>query len=117
MIDGLPYSGAVRANGMVFVGGVNDTLTGKSELVPGGIEAEAKQAFAHSGEILELAGSSLDNVVKCVVLLADINNLPRLNDVFREVFPNEPPTRSTIIVPAIAMGAAIEIDCAATAGD
>jgi len=116
VIEGLPYSGAVRAGDMVYVGGVLGTVQGKSELVPGGVKAEARQAFAHVKTILEGAGTSIDRTVKCLVLLANIDDFPAMNEVFREVFPEAPPTRSTIIVPKIPMNAAIEVECSALAG-
>jgi 2-iminobutanoate/2-iminopropanoate deaminase len=117
VVEGLPYSGAVRAGDMVYVGGVLGTVQGKSELVPGGIQAEARQAFVHMKNILEGAGTSLDRVVKCMVLLSNIDDFPAMNEVFREVFPESPPTRSTIIVPKIPMNAAFEVDCNAIAED
>lgn len=115
VVDGLPYSGAVRAGGMVYVGGVLGTVPGKSELVPGGLQAEARQAFAHIETILELAGTTLDQTVKCMVLLTSVDDFAPMNEVFREVFPESPPTRSTLVVPAIPLGAAIEVDCEALA--
>ncbi len=102
---------------MVYVGGVLGTVQGKSELVPGGIKAEARQAFVHVKNILEGAGTSLDRTVKCVVLLSNIDDFPAMNEVFREVFPEAPPTRSTIIVPKIPMNAAFEVECNALARD
>ncbi|MFC3229517.1 RidA family protein [Marinibaculum pumilum] len=116
-MEGLPYSGAVRAGGVVYVGGVLGNVRGKKELVPGGVEAEARQAFAYVKEMLETAGSALDRTVKCVVLLSDIDDFPKMNAVYTEVFPKAPPTRSTIIVPEIPLGAAIEVECNALAGD
>ena len=115
ILDNLPYSGAVRAGDMVYAGGVLGTVQGKSELVPGGITPETRQAFAHMKTILEGAGSSLDHTVKCMVLLSNIDDFPAMNAVFREVFPKDPPTRSTIIVPKIPLNAAIEVDCDAIA--
>ena len=115
--EGLPYSGAVRAGDMVYVGGVLGTVPGKAQLAPGGIQAEARQAFRHVQAILEGAGSSLDRAVKCTVLLSNIDDFPAMNEVFREVFPEAPPTRSTIIVPKIPMDAALEVECEALAGD
>jgi len=117
VVEGLPYSGAVRAGDMIYVGGVLGTVQGKSELVPGGIQAEARQAFMHVKNILEGAGTSLDRTVKCVVLLSNIDDFAAMNEVFREVFPEAPPTRSTIIVPKIPMNAAFEVECNALAGD
>lgn len=115
-VDGLPYSGVVRAGNTVHVGGVLGTVRGKAELVPGGITPETRQSLTYIKEMLELAGSSMDRAYKCIVLLADIDDFPAMNAVFREFFPKDPPTRSTIIVPEIPLGAAVEVDCDALAG-
>lgn len=116
-VPDLPYSGAVKAGGWVYVGGVLGTAPGTTELVPGGITPEARQAFAHVKDMLEKAGSSLDLTVRCIVLLSNIDDFPAMNAVFREYFPKDPPTRSTLIVPQIPKGAAIEVECNALAGD
>lgn len=110
-LDGLPYSGAVRAGNTVYVGGVLGTVRGKAELVPGGITPETRQALSYVKEMLEQAGSSLGRTYKCIVLLSNIDDFPAMNAVFREFFPKDPPTRSTIIVPEIPLGAAVEVDC------
>jgi len=115
-VEGLPYSGAVRAGGMVYVGGVLGTAPGTADLVPGGITPETRQAFEHVKTMLEQAGSSMDRAIRCIVLLADIDDFPAMNAVFREFFPKDPPTRSTIIVPEIPKGAAMEVECTALAG-
>lgn len=110
-VEGLPYSGAVRAGDVVYVGGVLGTAEGGQDLVPGGITPEARQAFGHVKDMLEGAGTSLDRTFKCIVLLSDIEDFPAMNAVFTEFFPDSPPTRSTIIVPEIPKNAAIEVDC------
>lgn len=115
-VEGLPYSGAFKAGGNVFVGGVLGTAPGTKELVPGGVGPEARQAFNHVKDMLELAGTSLGRTYKCVVLLANIDDFPAMNEVYREFFPENPPTRSTIIVPEIPLGAAIEVECNALTG-
>lgn len=115
-VDGLPYSGAVRAGDTVFVGGVLGTVRGKGELVPGGITPETRQALSYVKEMLERAGSSMNRTYKCIVLLSNIDDFPAMNAVFREFFPKDPPTRSTIIVPEIPLGAAVEVDCDALVG-
>ncbi len=115
-MEGLPYSGAVATGDMVFVGGVLGTVRNRKELVPGGITPETRQALAYVREMLEQAGSTLERTVKCTVLLADIEDFPAMNAVFAETFPKDPPTRSTIIVPQIPLGAAVEVECTALAG-
>ena len=114
-VEGLPYSGVVKAQGMVYVGGVLGTKPGTGELVSGGVENEARQALNHVKDMMELAGTSLDQTVKCIVLLTSVDYFPPTNGVFREFFPSNPPTRSTIVVPEIPLGASVEIDCTAVA--
>lgn len=110
-IMSLPYSAAVQAGNIIYVSGVLGLQPGGDALVPGGITPEAEQIFARIQDVLRLAGSDIQNVVKCTVLLADIDDFSAMNAVFSATFPNEPPARSTIIVPAIPLGAAIEIEC------
>jgi 2-iminobutanoate/2-iminopropanoate deaminase len=115
VIDGLPYSGAVRAGDFVLVGGILGQEKATGELVKGGIVPETRRAFSLISEMLEGADASVNDVVKCTVLLSDIDYFPEMNSVFREVFPEDPPTRSTIIVPEIPKEAAIEVECTAFA--
>jgi reactive intermediate/imine deaminase len=116
-VEGLPYSGVVKAGDTVYVGGVLGTAPGTKELVPGGITPETRQSLDHVKDMLELAGASLETTVKCVVLLANIDDFPAMNAVYREFFPKNPPTRSTIIVPEIPLGAAVEVECNAYIGN
>ena len=116
-VEGLPYSGVVKAGDTVYVGGVLGTAPGTKKLVSGGIGPETRQAFNHVKDMLKLAGTDMEHAVKCVVLLANINDFPAMNEVYREFFPKNPPTRSTIIVPEIPMGAAVEVECNAYVGD
>lgn len=115
-LPGLPYSAVVRAGDTIYVSGVLGHLRGKAELVPGGVSAEARQALGYIKEYVELAGGSMDRAVKCMVLLADIDDFPKMNAVYREFFPKDPPARSTVIVPALPLGASVEIECNALAG-
>jgi len=112
----LPYSAAVRAGDTIYVSGVTGHARGSRQPVEGGVRAEAEQALGYIQEILQLAGSSMQNVAKCTVLLADINGFPDLNAAYRKFFPHEPPARSTIIVPALPNGSLVEIECNALAG-
>lgn len=111
----LPYSAAVRAGDMVYVSGVTGHRPGSAEPVEGGIDAEADQAFAYVKQTLERVGSSLDKTVKCTVLLADIDHFPALNKAFTRYFPENPPARSTIVVPALPHDSQIEVECDALA--
>ncbi|WP_281683805.1 RidA family protein [Thalassobaculum salexigens] len=116
-LPGLPYSAVVRAGDTIYVSGVLGHVPGKAELVPGGVSAEARQSLAYIKEYVELAGGSFENTVKCMVLLADIEDFPKMNEAYREYFPTNPPARSTVIVPALPLGASVEIECNAVLAD
>ncbi|MGE4369821.1 MAG: RidA family protein [Burkholderiaceae bacterium] len=107
----LPYSAAVRAGDTIYVSGVLGHAPGSPKPVPGGVRAESEQALTHIQSILKTAGSTMENVVKCTVLLADINGFPEMNAAYRKFFPSQPPARSTIIVPALPHNALVEIEC------
>lgn len=108
-----PYSGATRAGNIILVGGIIGLEPNGKTLVPGGITAEANAAFKHVITMVERAGGKRSDIAKCVVLLSDIDYFPEMNKVFTSYFPTSPPTRSTIVVPAIPMKAAIEVECTA----
>jgi 2-iminobutanoate/2-iminopropanoate deaminase len=93
-----PYSHAVRAGDLLFVGGQPglDPVTGS---VPGGgFEAEARQAFTNLRTVVQAAGASLERVVKTTVFLASTDDIPAMNQLFAEFFPTAPPARATPIV-------------------
>jgi 2-iminobutanoate/2-iminopropanoate deaminase len=108
-----PYSPAIRTQGFVFASGTtgNDPATGK--LVPGGVEAETRQALTNLAKILEAGGASLAGVVKTTVFLVDLATFQTMNRVYAEFFPVDPPARSTIQVVALPGGAAVEIEAVA----
>ena len=82
----------------------------------GGLEDEARQALDYMRQALELADSSLDDVVKCTVFFADMNDFQAFNAIYRTYFPKRRPARSGVEVRALALGARIEIECVALAG-
>jgi 2-iminobutanoate/2-iminopropanoate deaminase len=110
---GLPYSDAVRVGDLLFLAGTVGTAQGTRQLVPGGVEAETRQALANIKANLEAHGSSVDRVVKCTVMLADIGDFETMNKVYREFFTGPKPARTTFGVAALPLGARVEIDCIA----
>jgi 2-iminobutanoate/2-iminopropanoate deaminase len=108
-----PYSPAVRAGGVVYVSaqaGI-DPATG---LRVGDFKGEARQAFHNLESVLAAAGSGLGHVVKATIFLANVDacSFVDLNRVFAEVFPTDPPARSTMIC-QLPRGSHIAIDCIA----
>ena len=115
-VAGLPFSPAVKVGNIIYLSGQIGNRIGTRTLVPGGVGPETKQALENIRTILESAGSSLDDVFKCTVFLADIGDYEAMNKVYAGVFRAEPPARSTVAGSGLALGARVEIECMATAG-
>jgi reactive intermediate/imine deaminase len=111
----LPFSAAVRVGSMLYLSGqIGTDETGR--LVSGGIEAETRQTLDNIRGVLEANGSSLDRVVKCTVMLADIGEWEAMNRVYVGYFPRILPARSAFGASGLALGARIEIECWAAVG-
>lgn len=113
----LPFSEAVRVGNMLYVSGQMGTDATMQALVSGGVEAETRQTLANMKAILERHGSSLDHVVKCTVMMADMAEWPAMNAVYVEHFPRHLPARSAFGASALALGGRVEIECIATIPD
>lgn len=110
----LPFSEAVRVGHMLYLSGQLGFDAKTSSLVEGGIEAETRQTLENIKATLEKHGSSLAEVVKCTVFLADISEWAAMNSVYVTYFPSNPPARSALGSSGLAMGARTEIECMAT---
>jgi 2-iminobutanoate/2-iminopropanoate deaminase len=109
----MPFSPAVRVGNLLYLSGQLGTdSTGK--LAPGGIEAETRQALTNIKKLLDANGSSMDHVVKCLVMLADIGEWARMNTVYVTFFPVHKPARSAFGATGLALGGRLEIECIAT---
>jgi reactive intermediate/imine deaminase len=108
-------SDVVRVGNMLYLSGKLGTdSTGK--LAPGGIGPETKQALENIRAVLEKNDSSMDNVVKCTVMLADIKEWGDMNTVYDTFFKKErKPARSAFGTSGLVLGARVEIECMATA--
>ncbi len=109
---GLPFSSAVQVDNTLYLSGNLGNVPGKNELVPGGIEAETKQTMENIKAVVEQFGSSMDKIVKCTVFLADMQEWPAMNAVYRTYFEH-PPARSALGANGLALGARVEIECIA----
>ncbi len=108
-----PYSVGTRVGDLIFTAGQIGLDRESGELVPGGIEAETRQALINLQSILEAAGTSLSQVVKTTVFLRDINDFSRMNGVYAQFFTENHPARSAVQVAALPKGAAVEIEAIA----
>ena len=110
-----PFSSAVRAGDFIFVAGQigSEMVDGAPKLVAGGIEAETRQTLDNIKAILAKAGSSMEKVVKCSVMMADMSEWPRMNTIYATYFPGPKPARSAWGATALALNARVEIECIA----
>jgi 2-iminobutanoate/2-iminopropanoate deaminase len=108
-----PYSAAISAGQFVFTAGQLGVDPATGDLVPGGIEAETRQALMNLGHILKAGGSGMAFVVKTTVFMRDLVEFARMNAIYGEFFPNNPPARSTFQVAALPKGGAVEIEAVA----
>jgi reactive intermediate/imine deaminase len=101
---------------MLFASGQIGTVPGTKELVPGGIEAETRQALENLASVLGRAEFSMADVVRCEVYLKDIKDYAAMNSVYREFFPDGFPSRATLQAADLVLGARVEISCIAVKG-
>ncbi|GAB4425192.1 MAG: RidA family protein [Anaerolineales bacterium] len=108
-----PYSQAVRNDTMVFTAGQIGLDPATMEVVEGGIEAETRQVLINLKHVLEAADSGLSYVIKTTVFLRDMADFPKMNAVYAEFFPENPPARSTVAVATLPKNVAVEIEAVA----
>ena len=106
----LPFSKVVEANGFVFLAGQIGDAPGSNGPVPGGIEAETRAMLDNVGRLLRAVGLDYGDVVKTTVYITDFGDFYPMNQVYREYFTTDLPTRATVQVVALALGAKIEIE-------
>jgi 2-iminobutanoate/2-iminopropanoate deaminase len=108
-----PYSAGVKTDQFIFTAGQLGIIPVSGNIIEGGIESETRQALLNIKHILEEAGTSLHWVVKTTVFLRDMNEFARMNAVYAEFFPENPPARSTVQVAALPKNGAVEIEAIA----
>ena len=107
-----PYSHAVVRNGLAYCSGVLP-LDPESMTLVEGIEAQSEQVLKNMAAVLSASGSSLAQVVKTTIFLANMADFPVVNGIYAEAFGDHKPARSTVQVAALPLGASIEIECIA----
>lgn len=104
---------ATVAGQQIFVSGVLGSVPGRLDLTEGGTGPQTAQALRNIEQILVACGSRLDQVAKVNVYLTDMATFGEMNEAYLGVFGDDPPARITIGCTALALGAAVEIDCTA----
>jgi len=109
----LPFSEAVRVENTVYLSGQIGVLPGTLTLAKGGIEAETKQTMENIKITLEAHGLSMNNIVKCTVMMADMSKWSDFNKVYVTYFKDNYPARSAFGANGLAFNAEVEIECLA----
>jgi reactive intermediate/imine deaminase len=109
----LPFSEAVRVGDMLYISGAIGVKPGTMQLVEGGIVAETRQTMDNIKAAVERHGSDMNNVVKCLVMIADMKEWGQMNEVYITYFPKNKPARSAFGASGLALNARVEIECTA----
>src|SRR5690349_6826149 len=105
-----PYSQAIKANGFVFVSVQIPIDPNTGEFVDGGIQVQSEQVMKNLSVVLEASGSSLDQVVKTTVFLADMQDFAAMNEIYGAFFRENPPARATVAAAGLPRNARVEIE-------
>ncbi len=111
-----PYSSGTMANGFVYTSGLvawdeDNKLVGK-----GDVKAQTRQVLKNLLAVLDAAGASVDDVLKCNVYLSDIRYFADMNSEYKKVFKKDPPARTTVQAPLAEPEMLVEIECVAFTG-
>lgn len=108
-----PYSQAVQAGNLLFCSGQIPLDPASGEVVAGDIRRQAEQVMENITAVLAAAGTSLNEVVKATVFLADMNDFGAVNEVYGRYFSGHKPARSTVAVMGLPRGVLLEIEVVA----
>lgn len=114
----LPFSQAVHVGDVLYLSGALGNRPGTLDLVPGGMEAEARQTMENIKAVLEENGLGMADIFKCTVMLADMSRWAEFNKVYVGYFdPDRLPARSAFGANGLALGALVELECCAYIGN
>ncbi len=112
-----PYSPGTRGGDMVYTAGQVAWGSDGNIVGIGDIEAQTRQTLSNVEAVLNAGGAGWDDVLKCNVYLKDMQDFQKMNDVFREIFPENPPARTTVQTPMAEKSMLVEIEAVAYIGD
>jgi len=108
-----PYSQAVRVGSFVFLSGQIPIDPSTGNFVEGGVAEQTEQVLKNISAVLSASGTSLENVVKTTVFLADMNDFVAMNEVYARFFKENPPARATVQAARLPRDARVEIEAIA----
>lgn len=105
-----PYSQAIRAGDTLYLSGQIPLDPATMQIVDGGIDAQARRVFDNLQAVARAAGTSLDDIVKLSILLTDLGEFAKVNEIMATYFKAPYPARATYQVAALPRGARIEVE-------
>lgn len=109
-----PYSQAVKVNGFVFTSG-QIPFTAAGELVSEDVQEQTRQCLNNITAILEKAGTDMSKVIKCTIFIKDMNDFPKINEIYGSFFSEPYPVRSCVEVARLPKDVKVEIEAIALA--
>ncbi|AZR73324.1 reactive intermediate/imine deaminase [Anoxybacter fermentans] len=107
-----PYSQAIKVGNMVFTSG-QIPFNAKGELVSNDVQEQTRQALENIKNILEEAGANMSQVVKCTVYIKNMDDFPKINEVYAEFFDEPYPARACVEVARLPKDVLVEIEAIA----
>lgn len=109
-----PYSQAIKTGNLIFTSG-QIPFTAEGKLVSADVKEQTFQSLQNLKNILEKAGTGMDNIIKCTVFISDMDQFAQVNEVYQQFF-NEPyPARSCVEVARLPKDVKVEIEAIALA--
>lgn len=108
-----PYAHAVWAGDLLFLSGQTPIDPATGRLILGGVTAQTHRVFDNLSAVLEDAGLSLGHVIKCNVFLVSMDDFAAMNVAYAERFTTPYPSRTTVAVAGLPLGARVEIELVA----
>ncbi len=111
-----PYSQAVKYGNLIFTSGALGLDPATGAFAEGGIQAQTRQCLENLKAILEASGSNLGNVLKATVFIKDMNDFPKVNEIYGQYFTEKQPGRSCVEVARLPKDGLVEIEVIAYIG-
>ncbi|MEO7989580.1 MAG: Rid family detoxifying hydrolase [Chryseolinea sp.] len=108
-----PYSQAIQVGNMLFMSGQVAIQKSTGNIITSSIEEETAQVMQNLADVLTAAGMDFSHVVKSTIFLKDMNNFPKVNEIYGKHFPQNPPARETVEVNRLPKDVNVEISCIA----
>lgn len=104
-----PYSQAIKVGKLLFTSG-QIPLNPETSEIPEGVEAQAEQAFTNVKNLIEASGASIDNTIKTVVFIQNMDDFGKINEIYAKYFTEPYPARSCVEVAKLPKGVLLEVE-------